>query len=85
MKLQTRNIKIIIADNTLSEKSMRETKFLSGNHKIPLLLSEADLNLLLNTTNCKVIGITDINLVKAIIDNVGSGYYFAEGEENGGN
>ena len=86
VKLQTKNIKIIIADNSLSEKSLRETKFISGKYKIPLLLREADLNQILNTTNCKVIGISDINLVKAILDNIGgSGYYLAEGEVNGRN
>ncbi|HEY8389811.1 MAG TPA: hypothetical protein VIL26_02485 [Clostridia bacterium] len=85
IKVQPNKIKIIIADNSLSEKSLRETKFISEKNKIPLILSEADLNQILNTNNCKVIGISDINLAKAILNNVGSGYNLAEDEANGGN
>ena len=85
IKIKIRHIKLIISDNSLSEKSLRETKFISEKNKIPLMLSEADLNQILNTTNCKVIGITDINMVTAIMDNVGSSYYLAEGEANGRN
>ncbi|NLC17029.1 MAG: hypothetical protein GX756_04035 [Clostridiales bacterium] len=85
IKLLARKIKVIIADKTLSDNSLKKTKSTSDRFKIPLVLSEDDLNYILNTANCKVIGITDINLAEAILDNVGDGYYLAEGEINGRN
>ncbi|HHW89736.1 MAG TPA: hypothetical protein GX745_02390 [Clostridiales bacterium] len=85
IKLRTKQIKIIIADKTLSDNSLEKTKILSDRFRIPLILSEDDLNHILNTINCKIIGITDESLSKAILDNLGNGYYLAEGELNGRN
>lgn len=79
LKVQAVKIKVIIADNTLSEKSLREVKFLSGKYKIPLLISEAELNETLHKKNCKTIGITDINLSKAVLANIDGSFYSLSG------
>lgn len=80
IKARIRQIKVIIADNTLSENSLDKARLLCSRNNIPLVLSEEELNKILNTNNCKIIGITNINMAQAIVDNVGEGYFLAEGK-----
>ena len=80
IKLRLRQIKLIIADKTLSDNSLKKAKLLCNRNNIPLILSDYDLNNILDTTNCKIIGLINPNMANAILDNVGDGYYLAEGE-----
>ncbi|HEY8444053.1 MAG TPA: hypothetical protein VIL24_04570 [Clostridia bacterium] len=80
IKARIRQIKVIIADNTLAENSLDKARLLCSRNNIPLVLSEEELNKILNTNNCKIIGITNINMAQAIVDNVGEGYFLAEGK-----
>ena len=66
----SRKVKLIIACKTLSENS--ESKLLNyANDKgiIVYKLIDKTLDTVVNKTNCKVIGLTDKNLAKAVIDN----------------
>lgn len=80
IKKGIKQIKVIIADKTLSENSLDKARLLCSRNNIPLIISEEELNNLLNTDNCKIIGITNINMAEAIIQNVGEGYFLAEGK-----
>ncbi|HEY8423967.1 MAG TPA: hypothetical protein VIL23_04335 [Clostridia bacterium] len=80
IKPRINKIKIIIADKTLSDNSLKKAKLLSERYNIPFILSEDDINKVLNTSNCKIIGITNTNLADAILNNIGDGYFLAEGK-----
>jgi ribosomal protein L7Ae-like RNA K-turn-binding protein len=76
IKKGIRQIKIIIADKTLSENSLDKAGLLCNKNNIPLVISEEELNNILNTENCRIIGITNRNMAEAIINNVGEGYFW---------
>ena len=69
IKSGTQNIYLILIDNEVGSSLKRNIDFISQHKKVQcLVLNNTNLDDLLNTNNCKVIGITNINLANKIKD-----------------
>lgn len=69
IKLGTKNIYLILIDNNVGSSLKRNIDFISQHKKVQsIVLNDTNLDDLLNTNNCKVIGITNINLANKIKD-----------------
>lgn len=63
-----KNIKLILYSDSISEKSLKNLRYLANEKKWKMAkLIKTSLDELLNTSNCKIVGIINENLAKAIL------------------
>lgn len=79
-----KKVEIVLADKTMSEKSLKEIKFLCQKNNIKLILCEEALEQKVNKKNCKLIGITNRNLADGILNNLSESYELVGGTEING-
>ena len=64
-----KNIKLVLYYDSISEKSLKNLRYLANNKKWKMVkLVNTSLDELLNTNNCKIVGITNENLAKVILE-----------------
>jgi len=68
----TRGIELLILCASASDNTKKQTKNLSVKLKKPLIISNKLLSEILGKENCKTAAVTDKNLAKAILENVGT-------------
>lgn len=69
LKKSTKQIYLIIVCNSASENLKNLAKNLADKHKCEFIISKIELSNLVNYDDIKIIGLTDENLSKAIINN----------------
>ena len=69
LKKSTKQMFLIVVDNNASENLKNLAKNLADKHHCEFIISKIELSNLINYEDIKIIGLTDENLSKAIIDN----------------
>lgn len=69
LKKCLKQLHLIIVDNSASDNLKNLANNLCVKHKCEMIISNINLETLLNKTDIKIVGLTDENLSKAIIDN----------------
>lgn len=69
LKHSTKSFHLIIVCNTASENLKNLAKNLAEKNKCDMIISQVELESLTNIKDIKIIGLTDENLSKAIIQN----------------
>lgn len=69
LKHCNKQLHLIIVSNTASDNLKNLAKNLAVKHKCEFIVSNVELSKLININDIKIIGLTDENLSKAIINN----------------
>jgi hypothetical protein len=69
LKTTTKQLSLIIVDKTASENLKNLAENLAKKHKCELITSKVQLSELIKNSEVKIVGLTDENLSKAIINN----------------
>ncbi|MBQ8615046.1 MAG: hypothetical protein IJ415_00540 [Clostridia bacterium] len=69
LKKCLKQLHLVIVCDTASLNLKNLAKNLANKHKCELIISQVELKTLLNKNDIKIVGITDENLSKAIVDN----------------
>jgi len=69
LKKTTKQIHLIIVCNSASENLKDLAKNIANKHKCQIIISNIELENLINFKDIKIIGLTDENLSKGIMDN----------------
>ena len=69
LKKSTKQVYLIVVDNSASENLKDMAKSIAQKHKCEFIISKVELSNLINYEDIKIIGLTDENLSKAIINN----------------
>lgn len=69
LKKSTKQVYLIVVDNSASENLKDMAKNIAQKHKCEFIISKVELSNLINYEDIKIIGLTDENLSKAIINN----------------
>ncbi len=77
-----KKVKLLLLCSTAAENAVKEAKALSKRMHAPLLISSTPLEELLYKENCKLAGITDKDLARAILENTGETFKILEETEN---
>ncbi|MBE7090352.1 MAG: hypothetical protein E7363_00315 [Clostridiales bacterium] len=73
---------LLILCSTAKENTVKAAKSLSKKLHAPLLVSNEPVENLVHKENCKLIAVTDMNLARAILENVGETFSILEESEN---
>ena len=69
LKRTTKKLKLILVCNSASQNLKDLAKNLASKHDCEMIISQVELNKLIKFEDIKIIGLTDENLSKAILEN----------------
>ena len=69
LKKNKKQLYVVLTDDSASENLKNLAKNLGNKHNCQTIISKVELSTLINQIDIKIVGITDENLSKAIIEN----------------